>query len=193
VKRTDAKLTVQYDGAAQFKPIEGTNLEYAINTSTDVIHAEGRYYALQGGIWFVSSSPPGPWVLADTIPAAIYSIPSSSPLYHVRFVYVYGWTPDYVEFGYTPDYLGAFVSETAGWFSVRRPLLRMALDLGLRLPVRILDGWLVLAARRRLLVYHNPPNVHRIFSGHRNTHWSPNDPERIRGDANVYSDGHLRR
>jgi hypothetical protein len=195
VKRNDAKLTVQYDGAAQFQPIEGTNLEYAINTSTDVIHAEGRYYALQDGIWFVSSSPPGLWVLADTIPAAIYSIPPSSPLYHVRFVYVYGWTPDYVEFGYTPGYLGAFVSDDVvvfgtgwwypGWYGDLYFAWPWTWGFGFQFGYWT-GGWFWQPVGGYWW-YHNPPNVRRIFSGHRNTHWSPHDPERIRGNANVYS------
>lgn len=109
VKRKDAKLTVRYDGEPQFKPIEGTRLEYAVNTSTDVIHAEGNYYACHNAVWFVSQAPAGPWVVADYIPAEIYRIPASSPLYRVRYVRVYNATPDWVYFGYTPGYMGAYV------------------------------------------------------------------------------------
>jgi len=109
VKRKDAKLTVHYDGEPQFKPIEHTSLEYAVNTSTDVIHADDKYYACHNAVWFVSATPAGPWVVADYIPAEIYRIPASSPLYHVRYVRVYSATPDWVYFGYTPGYLGAYV------------------------------------------------------------------------------------
>jgi hypothetical protein len=59
--RRDEALTVPYDGAPQFIPIAGTSLEYAINTPTDVIHAEGRYYAVENAVWFVSDAPTGPW------------------------------------------------------------------------------------------------------------------------------------
>ncbi len=55
VTRKDAKLSVRYDGEPQFKPVEGTSLEYAVNTSTDVIHAEGKYYACHDAVWFVSA------------------------------------------------------------------------------------------------------------------------------------------
>jgi len=109
VKRKDAKLTVTYDGEPQFKPIEHTSLEYAINTSTDVIRADDKYYACHNAVWFVSATPTGPWVVADYIPAEIYRIPASSPLYHVRYVRVYSATPDWVYFGYTPGYMGAYV------------------------------------------------------------------------------------
>ena len=81
VRRSEAKLDVRYDGPPRFMPIEGTSMEYAVNTISEVIHAEGRYYAIQHGIWFVADSPLGPWVVADMIPAVIYTIPPSSPLY----------------------------------------------------------------------------------------------------------------
>jgi len=109
VKRKDAKLNVTYDGDPQFKPIEGTSLQYAANTSTDVIQAEDKYYACHNAVWFVSPTPTGPWVVADYIPAEIYRIPASSPLYHVRYVRVYSATPDWVYFGYYPGYMGAYV------------------------------------------------------------------------------------
>ena len=35
-----------------------------------------------------------PWLVAATVPAAIYTIPPSAPLYYVRHVYVYGATPE---------------------------------------------------------------------------------------------------
>jgi len=108
VKRSEAKLNVRYDGEPQFKPIAGTSLEYATNTSTEVIHAEGNYYACHNAVWFLSQTPTGPWVVADNIPAEIYRIPASSPLYHVRYVRVYDATPQWVYFGYTPGYLGAY-------------------------------------------------------------------------------------
>jgi len=54
VQRSQTKLTVSYDGAPQLSPIVGTSMEYAINTSSEVIHAAGRYYAVNNGIWFVA-------------------------------------------------------------------------------------------------------------------------------------------
>jgi hypothetical protein len=109
VKRNEAKLNVRYEGEPQFKPIEGTSLDYAVNTSSEVIHAGGNYYACHDAVWFVATTPNGPWAVADNIPAEIYRIPASSPLYHVRYVRVYNATPEWVYFGYTPGYLGAYV------------------------------------------------------------------------------------
>ena len=45
-----------------------------INTSSEVVHAAGRYYAVNNGVWFVADVPTGPWAVADNIPAEIYSI-----------------------------------------------------------------------------------------------------------------------
>ena len=111
VRRSEARPNVSYDGDPQFRPIEGTDMQYAINTSSEVIYAQSRYYAVEHGVWFVADMPIGPWVVADTIPPEIYTIPPSNPLYHDRYVYVYGATPEYVYVGYTPGYMGAFVSD----------------------------------------------------------------------------------
>ena len=65
------------------------------------------YYAAQVGIWFTAPSLHGPWAVATSVPAVIYSIPPSSPLYSLTFVQIYGFTPTVVYEGYTPGYLGA--------------------------------------------------------------------------------------
>ena len=111
VNRADAHLEVRYDGTPQFKPIQGTRMQYAANTDTDVIRAGNRYYAAKDGIWFVSDSALGPWAVADAVAPEIYSIPPSSPLYHDRFLYVYGSDASAVFTGYTAGYMGAFVDD----------------------------------------------------------------------------------
>ena len=110
VNRREAALTVAYDGAPRFRPIEGTPLYYAVNTPIPVIRIDAHtFYSAQDGVWFVATSPDGPWVVATSVPAVIYSIPPSSPLYYVTFVRVYGSTPDEVYVGYTPGYFGTVV------------------------------------------------------------------------------------
>ena len=69
------------------------------------------YYACQSGIWFTSAAITGPWTVAAWVPASIYSIPPSSPLYNLTYVQVYGSTPTVVYVGYTPGYTGAIVSD----------------------------------------------------------------------------------
>jgi hypothetical protein len=107
VQRHEAKLELTYDGAPQFKPIEGTPLLYAINTAVPVIAVDAHtYYSVQNGVWFAASSATGSWVVATSVPAIIYSIPASSPLHYVTYAQVYGSTSDEVYVGYTPGYLG---------------------------------------------------------------------------------------
>jgi hypothetical protein len=112
IKR-DAKLTPpQYDGQPQLKPIEGTALSYVVNSPIPVIQVSPTsYYALQNGVWFVAPAPQGPWAVATTVPAVIYSIPPSSPLHYVTYVYVYRATPQVVYVGYTPGYYSVYVSD----------------------------------------------------------------------------------
>lgn len=105
-------LTIQYDGGtAKFVPIQGTILSYAENTRTPVIRlAADRYYAVFQGAWFVSQTPGAPWVIADVVPAAIYTIPTSSPLHYVTYVRIYASTADAVVVGYTPGYFGVVLA-----------------------------------------------------------------------------------
>ena len=106
-----AKTKVTYAGDPQFKPVEGTPLQYAANTATPVIKvAEDAYYAVVNGVWFVARAALGPWAVADSVPDVIYTIPPSSPVYYATNVHVYGSTPDVVYAGYTPGYFGPCLS-----------------------------------------------------------------------------------
>jgi hypothetical protein len=123
ITRSEAKLTVQYDGEPSFMPIQGTSMSYAKNTSAAVIKVFDDYYCVEAGVWFKAASPEGPWVVADTVPAPIYDIPPSSPLHNVTYVKVYNSTPDVVHVGYTPGYYGTVVSASTntvvfgtGWY-----------------------------------------------------------------------------
>ncbi|MGA2091036.1 MAG: hypothetical protein ABSH12_06210, partial [Endomicrobiales bacterium] len=81
------------------------------NSSLPVIKVdEGKWYAVYNGIWFTAHDVKGPWTVADSVPAVIYSIPTDSPLHYVTYVKVYDSTPGYVYDGYTPGYLGTEVS-----------------------------------------------------------------------------------
>ena len=124
ITRGEPQLKVEYDGEPQFKSIEGTELQYAVNTATPVIRIDDRNYcAVENAVWFVASAPTGPWDVATSVPAAIYSIPPSSPLHYVTYVKVYRSTPEVVYVGYTPGYYGTVVSSTTttvvygtGWY-----------------------------------------------------------------------------
>jgi hypothetical protein len=110
IDRATATLMVKYDGDPQFEQIEGTDVYYAINTEKDVLMLDKTYYCVDEAVWFVATSPTGPWNVADEIPDEIYDIPANSPMHNVTYVYIYDSTPDVVYVGYTPGYYGSYVS-----------------------------------------------------------------------------------
>lgn len=109
VKRAEARLEVTWDGEPKFEAISGTSLALAANASAQVLRSNGRYFACDGGVWFVSGSPSGPWVVADARPEGLDAVPPESPAYATRYVSVYDATPDVVYVGYTSGYLGGYV------------------------------------------------------------------------------------
>ncbi len=110
VKREGTTIDVEWDGEPVFEDIEGaTGVAYAQNTPDNVLRVEGRFYCVRDGVWFVSSSPNGPWVLCDKVPAAIYTIPIDHPMHNVVYVYVYESDDDEVVYGYTSGYYGCYV------------------------------------------------------------------------------------
>jgi hypothetical protein len=111
VYRDKATLTVEYIGGPSFVAIPGTSLQYAVNTVTPVIKVNAKsYYTCQGGVWFVSASALGPWAVATSVPAVIYTIPTTCPIHYVTYVYVYGYTASVVYVGYTPGYMGVIIA-----------------------------------------------------------------------------------
>ncbi len=109
VDRKTANTTVTYDGDPQFKNIEGTNMQYAVNTPGSVVKYRGTYYTVDNGVWFQSANANGPWTVATTRPEEIDIIPPSYPVYNMKYVYIYDVFPDYVYMGYTPGYLNTFI------------------------------------------------------------------------------------
>jgi len=108
IRRDDSSFSVNWDGPPQFGPIEGTDLQYGMNSDAEIILADGLYYACDQGVWYVSYSPDGPWRVSETRPLGVEDIPPSCPVYDVRYVYVYDVTPDVVYVGYLPGYLGCY-------------------------------------------------------------------------------------
>lgn len=109
IERSEATLEVTYDGDPKFQRIDGTSVEYAVNTGAQVLRIGGRYYACDNGVWFESGEASGPWAVADEVPSdEIAQIPPSEPVYNVTHVHVYDSTPQVVYVGYTPGYLWSF-------------------------------------------------------------------------------------
>ena len=99
------------DGAPQFKPVEGTPLQYVWNSPDAIIMVNpSSFYALRSGVWFTATSLAGPWTIATYVPDVIYTIPPSSPLHYVTYVDIYWVSPESVQIGYTPGYMGTVVT-----------------------------------------------------------------------------------
>jgi len=109
VDRKTVTTTVTYDGEPKFENIQGTKIDLAVNTSSTVMRSNGKYYAVENGVWFVSPNATGPWTVSDQRPTDVDSIPATSPAYNTKYVYIYDSTPDVVYVGYTPGYMGCYV------------------------------------------------------------------------------------
>ena len=109
IDRKEAKIEVTYDGDPKFEAITGTTMQYAINTDKSVLLIEGKYYAVENAVWFVSDKPTGPWVVSTERPEGVDQIPPESPVYNVKYVYIYDSTPEVVYVGYTPGYTYSYI------------------------------------------------------------------------------------
>jgi hypothetical protein len=121
IRRVEAKLTVSYDGEPKFESVPGTSMKYAVNTATSVLLIDRKYYACKDAVWFVADAATGPWTLADSVPGEVRKIPPESPVYNVKYVYVYESNPQVVYVGYLPGYVGCYpyyrtVVYGTGWY-----------------------------------------------------------------------------
>ncbi|QXI18060.1 autotransporter [Pseudomonas hamedanensis] len=116
IKKSAVNMTApQFDGEPQLKAISPTSLQYVINSATPIIRVDNNsWYAVENGIWFTATTLNGPWAVAGSIPAVIYSIPPSSPMHYLTYVKVYQSSGDTVVVGYTPGYQGSNVDPTTG-------------------------------------------------------------------------------
>jgi hypothetical protein len=114
IERTDPGPEVTYDGDPKFQAIEGVQgFSYAVNSAFTVIR-DGRaskpvYFCCHDAVWYMGLGPAGSWKVADAIPAEIYEIPPSCPVYNVTYVYIYGSDATVVYVGYLPGYSGSYV------------------------------------------------------------------------------------
>ena len=104
-----ANVKVIYGGEPRFEPISGTTLYYATNTQDKVIKVGDVYYLCLQGVWFLSTTPQGPWTVASSVPQVIYTIPPSSPVYNVTYVTQTTVSGGDVQCSHTAGYMGAFV------------------------------------------------------------------------------------
>lgn len=108
VDRDAAILEVSYDGNPKFETIGETGMSYAVNTDKSVLFINHRYYCCDNAIWFEADKATGPWMVSTSVPDEIQDIPPESPVYNVKYVYIYDYTPSVVYVGYTPGYVHSY-------------------------------------------------------------------------------------
>jgi hypothetical protein len=109
VDKKTASTKVVYDGNPKFEEIEGTTMQYAVNTQSKVLEIDELFYVIDDGVWFESRTATGPWKVSEERPEEVKDIPPSSPVYNVKYVYIYDSTPEVVYVGYTPGYYHSYM------------------------------------------------------------------------------------
>ncbi len=88
VVTTEPTELIVTDGAAGFKPIQGTGLLYVSNTESDLFMdiESQKYYLLISGRWYASGSLSGPWTHTpvNQLPKDFAAIPPESERANVR-------------------------------------------------------------------------------------------------------------
>jgi len=135
INRDETNLVVAFDGEPEFENIEGTEMEYAVNSQEQIIYVDDKYYCCKNGIWYVTdkilttaaNAVDGVlqtaenitetalnltlgtiWAVCSVVPPVIYTIPPSCPIYPVTYCKVYDYSPEEVYVGYTPGYVGSY-------------------------------------------------------------------------------------
>ena len=109
VDKKTASTKVVYDGSPKFEKIENTTMQYAVNTQSTVLNIEKKFYVIDDAVWFESNDANGPWKVSEKRPEEVNDIPPSSPVYNVKYVYIYDSTPEVVYVGYTPGYYHSYM------------------------------------------------------------------------------------
>ena len=113
VKQVKAPDVSYQGGKPEFKPIESTSLQLAINTDKQIVEFKDHFYLCYQGVWFTSKSATGPWEVARSIPQEIYSIPPSSSAHNVTYVVVEkddDDNDDWITFAAVAGYTGMMVA-----------------------------------------------------------------------------------
>ncbi|MEO1490309.1 MAG: hypothetical protein AAFR88_12870, partial [Pseudomonadota bacterium] len=85
VAKSPAELIVT-DGEPKLEAIEGTELAFVANTSSDIVFndADDAYYFLTSGRWFKASALDGEWSYVAQVPESFQAIPADHSRAYVR-------------------------------------------------------------------------------------------------------------
>jgi hypothetical protein len=107
---TNVTVQTVYSGPPQFTVIQGTTVQYAVNSPNQVFLVGGGYYWCNQGAWLCGATANGPWTFCSSVPSAIYTIAPSNPNYNVTYVVVQSSTPTTVVYSQTSGYSGEYVA-----------------------------------------------------------------------------------
>lgn len=103
-KDAQPEIQVTYAGEPQFETIQTTSISRATNTPYDVLLYDNSYYLCYSGVWYIGSTPTGPWRVATEVPDVFYQIPADSPAYAVTGVTVASSSSTVIIYDSTPAY-----------------------------------------------------------------------------------------
>ncbi|MGH9747628.1 MAG: hypothetical protein ACRD59_16150 [Candidatus Acidiferrales bacterium] len=73
---TSPAIVLMVDGKPILAPIQGSELQYVVNTNWDLFYDKSDYYLLSGKTWLKSKELAGPWTGTAKLPASLSSLPS---------------------------------------------------------------------------------------------------------------------
>jgi hypothetical protein len=68
-------ISLMVNGKPIPAPIEGTTLQYVVNTNWNLFYDNANYYLLTGKTWLKSKEVAGPWVVTTKLPADMAKLP----------------------------------------------------------------------------------------------------------------------
>jgi hypothetical protein len=105
IDQKKASVDVKYDGEPQFEKIEGTSMSYALNTDKSVLLIDDIFYCPDDAVWFSSAKPNDLWKVCVVCPDEVDDLPPESPVYNVKYTYIYESTPKWYMWVTCPDIL----------------------------------------------------------------------------------------
>jgi len=68
-------IVLLVDGKPVLAPIQGSTLQYIVNTNWDLFYDNSNYYLLSGKTWLKATELRGPWSVATKLPAVFAKLP----------------------------------------------------------------------------------------------------------------------
>lgn len=102
---------VDYILKPRFVEIPGTKLKRAVNTYSKVIQDGYDYYRCDKRIWAHSDDPVNGWQPALSLPRGLSDIPTTSPLFHCRFLSIGEQTDAEITYLHSPEYGYHYLSD----------------------------------------------------------------------------------